>query len=364
MPRNILITATRHNEGKTAITLGLTAAFAKKVKHIGFIKPLGLGDVDLVRARVDEDTLLVERACRIHCNIEDMSPVTLRGGFPDDMVTEKGRQALLARVRKAYDRVADGKDLVVIEGTGHAAVGSIFGLANATIARTFGAKVLLVSSGGIGHPIDEVLLNKRFFEHEGVELVGVVLNKVRPDERERIGRVTKRILEENGVRLLGLLPYDDTLCRPTVMQVLEALRGDVLAGEGRLQNPVGQILLGAMTPHNALEYFKGNVLLITPGDREDLLLAAVGLLHAPGKRDFSLSGILLTGGLYPGKHLLELLKALEVPVIVSKLDSFKAASVIHGLVVKISPWDKDKIQYIIDFVGQYLDADKILSLLK
>jgi BioD-like phosphotransacetylase family protein len=362
MTRNILITATRQNEGKTAITLGLTAAFSRRLKHIGFIKPLGLGDVDLVRARVDEDTLLVERACRIHCNIEDMSPVTLRGGFPDDMVTEKGRTELMDRVRRAHERVADGKELVVIEGTGHAAVGSVFGLANAAIARTFGAKVLLVSSGGVGHPIDEVLLNKRFFEHEGVELLGVVLNKVFPAERERIDRVTRRILEENGVRLLGVLPFDESLNRPRIMQVLEAVRGDVLAGETKLHHSVGQVLLGAMTPHNAIDHFKGEILLVTPGDRDDLLLAVTGLHHIPGRRAFTLSGIVLTGGLYPDKALLDLLKTLDIPVIVTQLDSFMAASAINNIVVKISPWDKEKIQYIVDFVGQHLDADEILKL--
>lgn len=128
MGRNIYITATRPNEGKTAITLGLTAGFVKKGKRIGFIKPVGQADIDAGNKRaIDEDTLLIERACRVHCNIEDMNPVTLRPGFPEGLTTASGKQALIDRVRRAYDRVAQDKEFVVIEGTGHAAVGVSWG---------------------------------------------------------------------------------------------------------------------------------------------------------------------------------------------------------------------------------------------
>jgi len=67
---------------------------------------------------------------------------------------------------------------VVIEGTGHAGVGSIFDLSNARVANLLDAKVILVTSGGIGKPMDEIELNMALFEKECAEVIGVIINKV------------------------------------------------------------------------------------------------------------------------------------------------------------------------------------------
>jgi dethiobiotin synthase len=362
MSRNIFITATRPNEGKTALTLGLTAAFVKKGKRIGFIKPIGTADLDAGNSRsIDEDTLLIERACRVHCNIEDMNPVTLKPGFPDQFATVSARQGLVDRVRRAYDRVAQDKEFVVIEGTGHAAVGSSWGASNADMARLLNAKVLLVASGGVGQPIDDILLNKKFFEAQGVGLLGVVINKVYPGEMERIDKVARKILAEHDVPLLGAIPYERDLYTPTVLQVLEEFRGDLLNGESALNTRIGNVLIGAMTPHNAMDKFEGACLLITPGDREDMILAALSMTLVDQKNRFSLAGLVLTGDIYPRKNILELIKRTSVPVMVVKSDSYSTASRVNNLVVKISPWDSAKINYIVDLVGKYVQVDEVLK---
>lgn len=362
MSRNIFITATRPNEGKTALTLGLSAAFVKKGKRIGFIKPVGTADIEAGHQRaIDEDTLLIERACRVHCNIEDMNPVTLKPGFPDQFSTPSARQALMDRVRRAYDRVAQDKEFVVIEGTGHAAVGSSWGVSNAEMAKLLNAKVLLVSSGGVGQPIDDILLNKKYFESHGVGLLGVVINKVYPGEMERVDKVARKILKEHDVELLGAVPYERDLYTPTVLQVLEELRGDLLNGESALNTRIGNVLIGAMTPHNAMDKFEGSCLLITPGDREDMILAALSMTLVDQKNRFSLAGMVLTGDIYPRKNILEIIRRTHVPVMVVKSDSYATASRVNGLVVKISPWDSAKINYIVDLVGKYVQVDEVLK---
>jgi hypothetical protein len=361
MSRNLFITATRPNEGKTAITLGLTAGFVKKGKRIGFIKPVGQADIEAGNQRaIDEDTLLIERACRVHCNIEDMNPVTLKPGFPDQFATAAAKQGLADRVRKAYDRVAQDKEFVVIEGTGHAAVGASWGIPNAEMAKLLNAKVLLVSSGGVGQPIDDILLNKRYFESAGVGLLGVIINKVYPHEAERIEKVARRILSEYDVPLLGSIPYERDLYTPTVLQVLENLRGDLLNGEAALNTRIGNVLIGAMTPHNAMEKFEGACLLITPGDREDMILAAISMTLVDQKNRFSLAGLVLTGDIYPRKNILEIIRRTQVPVMVVKSDSYQTANRVQNLVVKISPWDGAKINYIVDLVGKYVNVDDVL----
>jgi len=362
MSRNIFITATRNNVGKTAITLGLTAAFVKKGKRIGFIKPVGQADLDAGNSRsIDEDTLLIERACRVHCNIEDMNPITLKPGFPESFAGPAARQGLIDKVRRAYDRVAQDKEFVVIEGTGHAANGTSWGISNAEMAKLLNAKVLLVSAGGVGQPIDDVLLNKRYFESFGVGMIGVVINKVFPAEIKKIETVARPIFEENGVTLLGSIPYEKDLYTPTVLQVLEDQRGDLLNGEAALNTRIGNVLVGAMTPHNAMDKFEGSCLLVTPGDREDMILAALSMTLADQKGRFSLAGLVLTGDIYPRKNILEIIKRTSVPVMVVKQDSYTTANRIHNLVVKISPWDTAKVNHIVDLVGKYVNIDETLK---
>ncbi|MBI3270511.1 MAG: AAA family ATPase [Planctomycetes bacterium] len=360
MAKNIFITATRPNEGKTAVTIGVTHALCKRNLNIGFIKPVGQADLEAGKTRIDEDTLLVERACRVHCNIEDMSPVTLPPGFNEALLAKAVRESSLEKVKKAYARVAAGKEYVVLEGTGNASAGAIFGISNAHIAKMLGAKVLLVAGGGIGQPIDEILLNKRYLEREGVEVLGAIINKVYDREWDRVHSIVKGVMEENDIRFLGAIPFKPELYQATMMQVLEALRGDLINGDRGLNTRVGRILVGAMTPSNAMEHFQGNVLLVTPGDRDDMILAALAssVIHS---KEFTLSGLILTGDIYPKKAIMEIIKRTDTMVVVVKMDSYTAATRLNNLVVKISPWDREKIDMIIETVGQHVDIDGLIE---
>ena len=95
-------------------------------------------------------------------------------------------------MRTAFDIVAWEKDFVIIEGTGHAGVGSVFDLSNATVAKLLQSKVIIVSRGGIGRPIDEISLNLALFEKQGVEVIGAIINKVVPEKMEMLKEYATR----------------------------------------------------------------------------------------------------------------------------------------------------------------------------
>ena len=107
-----------------------------------------------------------------------MSPIAVEPDFTRKYLQSSNNEALVKKIIKAFDRVAWEKDFVLCEGSGHAGVGSVFDLSNAQVAKILGAKVIIISQGGIGKPIDEVYLNQAVFEREGVEVIGVILNKV------------------------------------------------------------------------------------------------------------------------------------------------------------------------------------------
>ncbi len=363
MSQNLFVTATRPNAGKTAVTIGLTAALVKTVKRIGFIKPIGQADRGAGRHRVDEDTLLVEKACRVHCNIGDMNPIVIESGFPLSFLNPSVLETHIANLQASFNRIAEGKEIVVLEGSGHAALGASFGLSNAFVAKLFDAKVLLVSSGGIGYPVDEILLSKHYFEKEGVSLLGVIINKVSDEDWESVQTITKTILEDHGVRFLGAIPYKRDLYRPTLMQVLEALRGELIHGDKQLSNAIGHISVGAMTVSNAIGRLAGPTLLIVPGDRDDLILAALAAKSA-GWGNFSLTGIVLTGNLHPTPLVTELIKKADVATILVEPNSYETAAKLNSLEVKISPWDRDKIDTIVQNFAEHVDVDRLTKLIQ
>jgi len=225
-----------------------------------------------------------------------------------------------------------------------------------------GAKVILVSSGGIGRPIDEIVLNKSLFEKEGVQLLGVVINKVLPEKYQKINKLVRRGLARKGIRVLGVIPYLPLLSYPSIEQILDETNFKLLSGREGLNNLVKKIVVGAMEPHNALNYMVDGALLITPGDREDMILASLGCYFVRSVvKEVRISGIVLTGNLVPHKTIMSMVEQTKIPILLAKYDTYGVASRIHDLMVKIRPQDKEKIETVEKIISKHVDIDKILK---
>src|SRR6267154_3555108 len=212
----VFIAATRQNDGKTTTSLGLIAALQQFYPRIGYIKPVGQRFVEIEEQKIDEDTVLMDSVFRLNCPLVDMSPIAVEPDFTRKYLESANNEVLVRKIQKAFDRVAWEKDFVLCEGSGHAGVGSVFDLSNAQVAKILHAKVIIVSQGGIGKPIDEVSLNQALFEKEGVEIIGVILNKVLPDKVDYVTEFARRGLKRKGLDLLGVVPHAAILSNPTV----------------------------------------------------------------------------------------------------------------------------------------------------
>ena len=355
----VFIAATRQNEGKTTVSLGLIAALQPHFPLIGYIKPVGQRFVEIEEQKIDEDIVLMDAVYRLNCPLVDMSPIAVEPAFTRKYLESANNETLVKRIQDAFDRVAWEKDFVLCEGSGHAGVGSVFDLSNAQVAKTLGCKVIIVTSGGIGRPIDEVSLNQALFEKEGVEIIGVIINKVLEEKIPEITRFVGRGLKRKGLELLGVIPHEQILCNPTVDLIREELRAELLNQPPTLETSVSNVVVGAMGAHNAMGFFKRGVLLITPGDREDILLAA-GATLSPHSEE-KMAGIVLTGGIRPGDNVLKALQSLPVPVLLAKADSYQVASKVHNLTVKTRPTDAEKISLIRDIVAKSVNVKKIIQ---
>jgi BioD-like phosphotransacetylase family protein len=215
-----------------------------------------------------------------------------------------------------------------------------------------------VTCGGIGRPIDEVMLNKAVFDGFDIDVLGVIVNKVFPEKYDKIDKFVRLGFQRKGIEVLGVLPFCPILSSPTIRQLLEDIKGTLVCGENRLDETVSKIIIGAMPPHTAIDYFNGDVLLITPGNRDDLLLAAVSVgIH----EEYNVRGIILTGGLEPHQTVLKLLKQSNIPTILVNNDTFNIAERISKLIIKIKPNDYDKIMAVKQLIKEYVDVESLVQ---
>jgi BioD-like phosphotransacetylase family protein len=357
----VFIAATRQNDGKTTTSLGLIAALQQYFPRVGYIKPVGQRFVEIEEQKIDEDTVLMDSVYRLNCPLVDMSPIAVEPDFTRKYLQQSNNEALVKRIQKAFDRVAWEKDFVLCEGSGHAGVGSVFDLSNAQVAKHLACKVIIVSQGGIGKPIDEVSLNQALFEKEGVEIIGVILNKVMGKKIETVTDFARRGLKRKGLDLLGVLPHEQILSNPTLDLVREELKAEILNRAGDMRSLISDVIVGAMGAQHAVSYFRRNALLITPGDREDIVLAACTSLD--GQASEKIAGIVLTGGLKPSNALMKIIQAMPVPVLLSEQDSYEVAAKVHDLTVKTRPTDAEKISVIRDLIAKNVNVEKILKAL-
>jgi BioD-like phosphotransacetylase family protein len=383
--RQLYLAATGMNRGKTTFALGLLAALVDRGLNTGFMKPVGqrYDVVDGVPA--DEDAILVRTVLGIPDPLDAMSPVHIPRGFTKAFISGEVVEDLGERVREAHRRVAKGRDVLLLEGTGHAGVGSVIGLSNADVARMLGAPVVIVSEAGVGRPIDEIVLNRALFARHGVEVVGAVVNKVDADAHPSLPDILRRGLGLHGIELLGTLPYRPLLSNPTLSMLVEQMPGEVLNEGADLDRAIEHVAIGAMQPRHLLERIGPGSLLIVPGDREDVIHATIAanrtqraLSREPGLLDrlrnrsrygrrpedpnaIELAGMVFTGGYRPRQQDLDAIRNAGLFAYLVNEDTYRAASDVHDLLVKTHPSDAAKIAEIRHLVSEHLDVGRLLE---
>jgi len=168
-------------------------------------------------------------------------------------------------------------------------------------------------------------------------------------------------LKRLGIEELGTIPYNPVLSAPTVGQVKEEMDLAYLTNEDKRNNVIEKVIIGAMEPRDAFRYIERNTLLITPGDREDIILAAIESAVIPDTNNYSIAAVLLTGGMLPGKRTMETIKGVKIPFLIAKEDTYTVASSIHDLSIKLRAADSEKINLVKEMVAKYVNIDRILA---
>ncbi len=362
--RQIYLAATGQNRGKTTASLGLLEGFIKRGLRTGFIKPVGQRTVINDGQPADEDAVLMREAFTLPEPYTLMSPVHIPRGFTRSFINGGVVEDLPARITAAHRGYAE-HDLLLVEGTGHAGVGSVINLSNAVVAKMLGTPAIIISEGGIGRPIDEIVLNAALFAAHGVPVAGAIVNKVDAASDPSLTRTIERGLALHGIRLLGTLPRRPILSNPTLEMILEGVHGNLIHPGPNLDLVIGGVSIGAMEPQHMLQHIGPGSLVIVPGDREDVISTialahgAAGGAEAAGER--KAVGLVLTGGYTPRQAVLDQVRRADLFAALVADDTYSVASQVHDLLVKTHAGDTEKIEMIKALVADHLDIDRVLE---
>ena len=359
--RHIYLAATGQNRGKTTVSLGVLDGFLRRGLSSGFVKPVGQRTIIEDGVPADEDAVLMKSVFDLQEPLSRMSPVHIPRGFTQAYIEGKVVEDLGARIVASHRAFADERDMLLIEGTGHAGVGAVIGLSNAAVAAMLGAPAVIVSEGGVGRPIDEIVLNASHFERHGVVVAGAIVNKVDLHAKPELARILERGLARHGIPLLGVLPYRPILSNPTLSMVLEGVKGETIHPGPDLDRVIDGVAIGAMEPDHMLTRVGPGTLVIVPGDREDVIGAIVGA-HRDGMRPEPAGlGLVLTGGYRPRKAVIDAIRRVDLFATLVPEDTYVVASEVHDLLVKTHPADTGKIAEIKALVWEHLFIDRILE---
>ena len=209
--------------------------------------------------------------------------------------------------------------------------------------------------------INSMQLSYNSFIQKEVDVIGVIANKIDTDEIEYVTKELRKVIP-NEVHI-DVVPKITFLSNPTVKEVAEALGGKVLFGEQFLDNSIGSYSTGAMQLRNYLTRIRENALVVTPGDRADIIL---GALQANASSNYPrVAGIILTGSLVPEDSILKLIEGVQstVPIITVAGGTFGVTNKIGAVKSKIYASNSKKILMALDTFDTYINVDRLSSIL-
>ncbi|NQT33926.1 phosphate acetyltransferase [bacterium] len=361
--KSIYISSTEPRSGKSIVAIGLMKLIQNRIDKIGFIKPIG----NAVGVEPDDDVELVRILFKLQQAPDIINPLSIEDAR--NILATGGTDELLTKILHAYKEVAAKSEIVVIEGTDYTGALSALELdINAHISKTLDAPVLMVASGEdrtIDVIISQVTVAMESFDEKGCEVIGVVVTKVKIEDYNRYQKTLEKELSRQGISLLGVIPIDKVLSSPRMGEIARKVGAKVMFGHEYLPNLVSSVRVAAMTIGNALARIEDGMCLITPGDREDMLLSA--MVSRVAVTYPNIAGIILSGGFDPSdsvKKLIGGLSGFNIPILQLDEDTFGVAVKVSQMPVSLYARDTQKIEAVYRSIRQYVRFDEVNRLLE
>ncbi len=339
----LYVTSMGDGAGNGALCAGLGRRLMADGKKVGFLKPVCASpegtnrDADIMKQVLDLDDP-VESLCGTSGSAADMAATA-----------DEKEPTWLKEVNAAFSKVSRGKDVVLLEGLGGVNAGSDSARVAGRVVDALKARAILLVGCGADVDPDQVVAAAKML---GDSLLGVVINAVPERRMESMRTRMAPALEQNGVRVLGVLPEKRTMYAVTVGELAEHVGGSILNSQDRAGELVENVMVGAMSADSALSYLtlKANKAVITRGDRPDIQLAAL---------ETSTKCLVLTGGTDPSHGILSRALELEVPIVLVDGDTVSTMEAVEGVFEKAAPYSDRKLERLDSMLEHYLDIEAV-----
>lgn len=356
MNKAIYIATSESNSGKSIVTLGLMRMLLGKTAKVGYFRPI----ID-VKKKEKRDNHIKTILSHFNLDIEYKDTYAFTR---NELIALKNRGKdgkIIDTIIEKYKYLEEKHDFMLVEGTDFSGEGTAIELdANILIAKNLGIPAIIVSSG-IGKTLESFIeglhLAYDSFKDKEVEVLAVIANKV----QEKNIEIVKKGVEKNLPKdvFVNVIPLINSLNNPTIKEIAKAINAKVLFGNEKLNSQTGSFKVGAMQLENYLNHIEEDCLIITPGDRADIIL---GALQANLSSNYpSVSGIVLTGGLVPKKSIIKLIEGLNtiVPMLSVKEGTFHVANKIGNVRSHMYAGNKEKINLSINTFDKYVEIEKL-----
>lgn len=356
MSKGIYITTTGPNSGKSIVSLGMMQMLLGKAAKVGYFRPI----IDnLKQGKMDNHISTMINHFELLIKPKDAYVFT-RGELIEKLNQGK-EDEIISKIIDRYKALEEQFDFILVEGSDFSGESSIIEWdINVLIAKNLGIPAIILATE-TGKTVEELAGNLQMasdsFKGNGVSVLMAIANKVLPENQKAVEQVLKEKLPESV--LIEVIPKNTSLSQPSLKEIVDELNGKVLFGEQYLNNQAGFFSVGAMQLRNYLTHLKESSLVITPGDRADIIL---GALQANLSANYpAISGIVLTGGLIPEEAILKLIEGLSdvVPIISVSEGTYSITNRIGDIKPKVYAENTEKINVSIQVFEQNVDVDSL-----
>jgi len=355
MTNAIYLTTTEPYSGKSIIALGLMNLLASKTDKLAYLKPIVSGGMKDKDRRLE----LIKEHFKLAQSYEEMFVFSRKKAIKE--INNGNESFLIDSVIDQFKKLQEKADFTVVEGTDFLDVSTNVEFdGNISIAKNLGIPAAIIINGSnrsVSEIVDLAQSTTNGFLNRGVQVLFLVVNKVVKDQVGEIVSHLEKVLS-NEI-LITAIPMHGELSNPTVEEIRDSLGAKVLFGEKLLSNRVDKSIVGAMQLRNFLNRLEPNTLVVTPGDRGDLIL---GAFQANVSRNYGkIAGMVLTGGILPEPPIIKLIEGLETVLPVLQVDegTFNVVNSVNKIHARISADDKEKIALAIQLFEDAVDEDAL-----
>jgi hypothetical protein len=347
--RSLIVASPRKNAGKTSVIVGLSGALGGR---LGYMKPLGDQLMYRKKRLWDADAALMATLLELPQEAEHLTV-----GFDHSKLRHLGsRDASVEAVRRGIAaQQQHGERAVLIECGQDLTFGASVSLDPLTLSHELELPTLIIAGGDENEIADDLAFIQRFVTSDEATIAGVIINKVR--DLQEFESLQRADISDLGVPVLGVLPREELLTTMTGHFLVDRMFARVVAGEDGLDRPIRHVLVGAMSVDaiTAEERLKlENILLITSGDRSDMILTALSTRGT--------SCVLLSNNIVPPANVLSKADAAGIPLLLVSSDTYQTALKVDRIVPRFSPQDASRIATLVELTQEHIDLDAVRSL--